>query len=165
MVRRAHNHPASEPLDFGFWLLSAGLPSAQSQPIARRHSLYILNIETEDPINEPARLYLIRVAVAQPVLRLVAALGGAVKPLVHAPKAVQPARIGRIGVVDGPVFEREGAHAGPPARVGRHVGAAHRGTLGPAGARLRRVARSRLRRRRRPVVVGDAPVPLLLLGD
>src|SRR5690606_768203 len=32
--------------------------------------------------------------------RLVASLGGAIEPLVHAPKAVQSARVGGIGVVD-----------------------------------------------------------------
>src|SRR3979490_692873 len=52
-----------------------------------------------------------------PAARLVASLGGAVEPLVHAPEAVQSARIGGIGVVDGAVLERERAHAGPIALV------------------------------------------------
>ena len=45
--------------------------------------------------------------VAPPVASklLVAALGGAVEPLVHAPEAVQSARIGGIGVVDDAVLE------------------------------------------------------------
>ncbi len=40
------------------------------------------------------------VMAAQPHVRFVAALGGAVQPLVHAPEAVQSARIGGVGVVD-----------------------------------------------------------------
>src|ERR1700730_675289 len=44
---------------------------------------------------------------------LVAAVGGRVEPLVHAPEAIQSARIGRIGVVDDAVFAHEAAHARP----------------------------------------------------
>src|SRR5688572_11538863 len=65
------------------------------------------------------------VAAPPDATRLVAPLGGAVEPLVHAPEAVQPARVGGIGVVDGAVVEREGAHAGPLARIRSHVGSAH----------------------------------------
>src|SRR5207237_184600 len=55
------------------------------------------------------------VVAAPPVDRLVAALRGAVEPLVDAPEAVQSARIGGIGVVDDAVLERARAHARPPA--------------------------------------------------
>src|SRR5438128_9559637 len=63
------------------------------------------------------------VMAAEPDPRLVAPLGCAVEPLVHAPEAVQPARIRGIGVVDDAVLERERAHARCLARVRRPVGA------------------------------------------
>src|SRR6201987_1352124 len=53
------------------------------------------------------------VMAAPPDARLVAPLGSAVEPLVHPPEAVQPARIGRIGVVDDAILEHERAHARP----------------------------------------------------
>src|SRR6266516_3479850 len=65
------------------------------------------------------------VVAAEPGARLVAPLGGAVEPLVHAPEAVQSARIGGIGVVDDAVLERERAHARPLARVRGRVGSGH----------------------------------------
>src|SRR5437899_433624 len=65
------------------------------------------------------------VVVAPPDARLVAPLGGAVEPLVHAPEAVQSARIGGIGVVDDAVLEYERAHARPLARVRGRVGSSH----------------------------------------
>src|SRR5881409_3687192 len=78
------------------------------------------------------------VVAAPPGARLVAPLGGAVEPLVHAPEAVQSARIGGIGVVDGAVLERERAHARPLARVRGHVGSGHGSERsGPVGCRAR----------------------------
>src|SRR6266516_880932 len=65
------------------------------------------------------------VVAAPPDAGLVAPLGGAVEPLVHAPEAVQSARIGGIGVVDDAVLERERAHARPLARVRGRVGSGH----------------------------------------
>src|SRR5256712_10337733 len=53
------------------------------------------------------------VVAAPPHARLVTPLRGAVEPLVHAPEAVQSARIGGIGVVDEAVLEHERAHARP----------------------------------------------------
>jgi hypothetical protein len=44
------------------------------------------------------------VVVAPPDTRFVAALGGAVEPLIHAPQVIQTARVGRVGVVDNVVF-------------------------------------------------------------
>src|SRR6266498_2272754 len=70
------------------------------------------------------------VVAAPPEARLVAPLGGAVEPPVHAPEAVQSARIGGIGVVDDAVLERERAHARPLARVRGHVGSGHGRDLG-----------------------------------
>src|SRR5207244_6424250 len=81
---------------------------------------------------------LVLVVAAPPDARLVAPPGGAVEPLVHAPEAVQSARIGGIGVVDNASLERERAHARPLARVRGHVGSAHgRERSGPVGCRAR----------------------------
>jgi hypothetical protein len=62
---------------------------------------------------------------APPDARLIAPIGGAVEPLVHAPEPVQSARIGGICVVDDPVLEHERAHARPLACVCGHVGSGH----------------------------------------
>src|SRR5882724_6066300 len=79
------------------------------------------------------------VMAAEPGARLVAPLGGAVEPLVHAPEAVQSTRIGGIGVVDDAVLERERAHARPLAYVRGHVGSAHgRELTGSVGGGARR---------------------------
>jgi hypothetical protein len=92
---------------------------------------------------------------------LVASRGGAVEPLVHAPEAVQSARIGGIGVVDDAVLKHERAHARPVAQV-----------RGPVGSACGREAYDWFRDRSRvdrvaaaPVVVFDAPLALLLLGE
>src|SRR5260221_3865798 len=57
------------------------------------------------------------VVAEPPHARLVAPLRRAVEPLVHAPEAVQSARIGGIGLVDDSVLCHERAHARPPPRV------------------------------------------------
>src|SRR5439155_11965508 len=54
------------------------------------------------PRHRSARVVL--VVAAPPDARLVATLGGAVEPFVHAPDSVHPARIGGIGVVDDAVL-------------------------------------------------------------
>src|SRR5262245_12511322 len=84
--------------------------------------------------------------------------GGTVKPLVHAPEAVQSARIGGIGVIDAAVLEHERAHARPFARVGGRIGSAHgrEGGSPLAGAFPRSLAL---------VVVFDAALALLLPGE
>src|SRR5687768_15138320 len=64
--------------------------------------------------------------------RLVASQWRAIEPLVHAPQAVQSARIRGIGVIDDAVLEHECAHTRLLARVGRLVGAAHRREYGGA---------------------------------
>src|SRR6516225_2606890 len=75
---------------------------------------------------------------APPDAVLVASPGGAVEPLIHAPKTVQSARIGRVGVVDDAVLEHERAHARPLAGVSGHVSSA-RGSerSGHVGCRAR----------------------------
>src|SRR5437870_7981025 len=65
------------------------------------------------------------VVAAPPDARFVAPVGCAVEPLVHAPEAVQSARIGGIGMVDDAILERERAHARSLPRVRGHVGSAH----------------------------------------
>src|SRR5579884_2802968 len=109
-----------------------------------------------------ARVRLVLVAPAPPRSGLVATLGRAVEPLVHAPQPVDTARIRRVRVVDDAVLERERAHPGVLADVGGDVGAAHRRVLAdgapcidvlkPAGVHL-------------PVVVVDRARALLLLGE
>src|SRR6266852_2471329 len=106
------------------------------------------------------------VVAASPDARLVAPLGCAVEPLVHAPEAVQSACIGGIGVVDDAVLEHERADARPIARVRGYVGSGHgreRGdrplTAGFLGQR------AYLPPRLAPVVVFDDPLELLLLGE
>src|SRR6185312_9888757 len=98
-----------------------------------------------------------------PDARLIASLGGAVEPLVHAPQAIHPARIGRIGVVDHAVLERERAQARPLARVRGFVGPRHGREDG--GAVLAVVRALPLLRRLAPIVVLDAARALLLLGE
>src|SRR5436190_2285155 len=79
------------------------------------------------PMTSTTSALLILVVAAKPEARLVASLGCAVEPLVHAPETVQSARISGIGVIDDAVLAHERAHAGPLARVRGHVGSAHGG--------------------------------------
>src|SRR4029079_17797290 len=69
------------------------------------------------------------VMAAPPEPRLVAAFRCAVEPLVHAPQAVQAARVGGIGVVNDAVLEHERAHARPLSPERRPVGADTGGDL------------------------------------
>src|SRR5207248_4812419 len=71
-----------------------------------------------------------------PEAGLVAAEGRAVEPLVHAPQAVQAARVGRVGVVDDAVLQRERAHTGSFLPVGLPVRADDRLAEGVAGTLL-----------------------------
>src|SRR3984893_13061431 len=65
------------------------------------------------------------VVATPPDAHLVAPLGCAVEPLVHAPEAGQSARISRVGVVDHGVLEHERAHAPPRARLACYVGSCY----------------------------------------
>ena len=65
------------------------------------------------------------VVVAPPDSHLVAALRGAVEPLVHTPQAVQSACVRGIGVVDHAILQHKGADARPLSRVRRRIGSAH----------------------------------------
>src|SRR5687768_8767860 len=103
---------------------------------AMRREISVSAVAARQPRRRSALVVL--VVAAPPDARLIAPLGGAVKPLVHAPEAVQSARIGGIGVVDDAVLEHERAHARPLARVRGHVGPAHgREHSGPVGCRAR----------------------------
>src|SRR6266478_3933839 len=99
------------------------------------------------------------VVVAPPVGGLVAALGGAVEPLVATPQAVEATSEGGIAVVDVAVLQHEGAHAGPLARISRRVGAGHLGADIGAAAFGRRVGSRAL------VIIFSAAFSLLLLGQ
>src|SRR3981189_3092215 len=70
------------------------------------------------------------VVATPPDALLVAPLGCAVEPLVHAPKTAQSTLIVGVGVVDDAVLEHERAHARPLARVGGRVSAGHGRDLG-----------------------------------
>src|SRR5260370_30276712 len=85
-------------------------------------------------IGPPRSLVVVLVAAAPPVAGLVAAERRAVEPLVHAPQDVQPARVRRVGVVDGAVLQGESAHAGPLTPVGLPVRADDRLAEGVEGA-------------------------------
>src|SRR5205823_8338260 len=61
------------------------------------------------------------VMTAPPEPRLVAPLGRAVEPLVHAPEAVHPALVRGVGVVHNPILQHERAHTGPFLPVRRPV--------------------------------------------
>src|SRR5215471_2551779 len=76
------------------------------------------------------------VVAAPPKTGLVTPAWRAVKPLVHAPQAVQPARVRRVGVVDDAILKRERAHAGPFAPEGLPVRADDRLAEGVAGTLL-----------------------------
>src|SRR5436853_3923978 len=108
------------------------------------------------------RLALVLVVAAPPDAGLVASLGGAIEPLVHAPEAIQSARISGIRVIDHAVLECERAHARSLADVGVHVGAAHGSELtGSVGCRARRYRGDRFLLL---VVVVDS-LALFLLGE
>src|SRR5687767_8208701 len=97
---------------------------------------------------------------------LVASPGGAVEPLVHAPEAVQAARVSGIGVVNRAVIERERAHARPVALERGGVGSGHGRYLGfssCAAAFLACAPRQQLRLA--PVIIFNAPLALLRLGE
>src|SRR6185437_3458893 len=101
------------------------------------------------------------IVAAPPDALLVATLGRAIEPLIGAPQSVEAARVGGIGVEDGALLKREGAHARPIAHVGPPVSSADR--------RESRDGLRNLRRRQRmiatPIIVLDAALALLVLGD
>src|SRR5262245_30845566 len=65
------------------------------------------------------------VVAAPPDAALVASVGSAVEPLIHAPEGIDSARVCGIGVVDDAVLERERAQARSLTRVRGHVGSGH----------------------------------------
>src|SRR4051794_15970540 len=95
-----------------------------------------------------------------PGARLVTSPGCAVEPLVHAPEAVQSARIRGVRVVDNAVLQHERAHAWSLARVGGRIGSGRGRHLGHG-----RLAAAQLPRSLTPVVVFDAALALLRLRE
>src|SRR6266704_4435983 len=81
-------------------------------------------------------LAVVLVVAAPPEAVLVATEWRAVEPLVHAPEAVQPALVRRVGVVYDAILERERAHAGPLLPVRRPVRSNSRRELGEHEALL-----------------------------
>src|SRR5204863_7157906 len=126
---------------------------------AMRQEISCTAVASRQPRHRSALVVL--VVAAPPDARLVAPLGCAVKPLVHAPEAVQSPRIGGIGVVDDAVLQRERAHARPLARVRRRVGSGRGRELADRPL----VAGLHLPRRLALVVVLDPARALLLLGE
>src|SRR6266481_2360281 len=89
-----------------------------------------LYLEASRAFSRRRSALVVLVVAAPPDARLVAPLGRAVEPLVHAPEAVQSARISGIDVVDDAVLAHERAHARPLARVCGYVGSGHGCVLG-----------------------------------
>src|SRR5229473_358902 len=81
-------------------------------------------------------LAVVLVVAAPPEAGLVATEWRAVEPLVHAPEAVHPAFVRRVGVVYDAILERERAHAGPFSPVRREVRSNARRPLGEHGTLL-----------------------------
>src|SRR5215469_842967 len=104
-------------------------------------------------------LAVVFVVAAPPHTVLVAAEWRAVEPWVHAPDGVHSALVGRVGVVDDAVLERESAHAGPFASVGLPVRAKGRLAPGVPGAFL---ASRRAEVHGTEVVVDGSGLPFLL---
>src|SRR5262245_40621739 len=105
--------------------------------IDAHQSVVSVALPTNSSTARPTKAYsalrstvVICVVVTPPHALLVASLRGAVEPLIHAPQAVQSARIGRVGVVHDAVLEGEGAHARPLAHVRRRIGTGHGGEFG-----------------------------------
>src|SRR5436309_1523766 len=71
--------------------------------------------------SSPPSLAVVLVMAAPPEPRLIAPLGRAVEPLVHAPEAVHPALVRGVGVVHNPILQHERAHTGPFLPVRRPV--------------------------------------------
>src|SRR5216684_4306568 len=107
-------------------------------------------------------LAVVLVMAAEPEAGLVATEWRAVEPLVHAPNAVHPALVRRVGVVDDAVLERERAHAGPFSPVRRPVRSNARRDLGEPGILLAALRRPKVHRAE--VVLDGSRLPLLL-GD
>src|SRR3982074_1202911 len=90
---------------------------------------------------------------------LVAPEWRAVEPLLHAPEAVQPALVRRVGVVDDAILERERAHTGPFSPVRRPVRSNARRDLREQGTLL---ALRRPKVHRAEVVLDGSRLPLVL---
>src|SRR6266851_10463221 len=91
-------------------------------------------------------LAVVLVVALPPEAGLVAAERRAVEPLVHAPEAVDPTFVRRVGVVYDAILERERAHAGPFSPVRREVRSNARRPLGEHGTLLAGLRRPHVHR-------------------
>src|SRR5216684_7637170 len=106
-----------------------------------------------------ASLAVVLVVAAPPDAGLVAAEWRAVEPRVHAPDAVHPALVRRVGVVDHAVLEHERAHAGSLLSVRRPVRSNARRDRGDEGI-LHALRQPEVHRA--VVVLDGSRLPLLL---
>src|SRR5216684_3048056 len=83
-----------------------------------------------------ASVAVVLVVAAPPDAGLVTTEWRAVEPLVHAPDAVHPALVRRVGVIDDAILERERAHAGRFSPVRRPVRSDARRDLSEQGTLL-----------------------------
>src|SRR5215203_593955 len=95
---------------------------------------------------------------------LVPPFGRAIQPLIHAPEAIDSARVSGIRVIESAVLEHERAQAWPFAKVRALIGAGHPCEDGGSVVRILRIGGG-LKRRFAPEVVFDSFLPLLLLGE
>src|SRR4051812_18788992 len=105
---------------------------------------------------------------APPDSGLVAPLRSPIEPLVHAPDAVESARVRGIRVIDDAVFEHERTQARPLARVRGDIGSSHGRDLGDRPfALLGQCVADALQRPGglAAIVVFNAALALLLLGE
>src|SRR5215510_8249177 len=112
-----------------------------------------------------AHFALVLVAAQPEAARLVTSLGRAVEPLVHAPQTVHAARIGGISVVDDAFLVRERTHPRPIALERGHVGSRRGRDLGLSPRAATHLTRSPLDHRLTPIVVFNAPIALIILGE
>src|ERR1022692_358697 len=105
-------------------------------------------------------LAVVLVVTAPPVAGFIAAEWRPVEPLVHAPEAVEPARVRGVGVVDDAIFEGERAHAGTfsPVRLPVRSDDARCELVEPGAV----ITGWRAQVRRAEVVLDGAGLPLLL---
>src|SRR5471030_2259506 len=124
----------------------------------------VLRLRERDPPQPgPDSAPAVLVVTLPPDTCLIAPLGCAVEPLVHAPEAVHTTRIGGIGVIDDAVLKHERTDARSLACVRSRVGSGHgRKCGGPVGCRTRGYVDDR---RLAYVVVFDRSLALLLLSQ
>src|SRR5262249_52910413 len=118
----------SHDLSSRYLHIEVDLASSARLPVSFHHTAFIVHVPRSGPVGPgrarsgrlrygPRSALLILVVATPPGARFIAPFRRAVEPLIHAPKAVQSAPIGGVGVVDDTVLDRERAQARPLARV------------------------------------------------